>query len=148
MPVSLLSNPIGPKLIEVTMPAHNQIDTDAKIINITWEGEANNFEFLEALRKYQQEIRGSSEYDDYNEILDFCGVNGSKLTSRGLLHIAQLAATSDKKDHPSKLAIVVNTIISHGFAKIYETYRRFTPRNKKIVRVFKSKKDALAWVTK
>lgn len=130
------------------MPEHHQIDTAAKMIIVTWEGEANNFEFLEALRKYQQDIRASAEYDDYSEVLDFCGVNGSKLTSKGLLRIAQLAATSDKKEHPSKLAIVVNTIISHGFAKIYETYRRFTPKNKKTVRVFKSRNDALVWVKK
>lgn len=130
------------------MPAHYQIDKENQIITITWEGEVNNYEFQQALLKYQHDIRGSAEYDDYSEILDFCGMNGSKLTSKGLLHVAQLAAKSDKKDHPIKMAIVVNTIISHGFAKIYETYRRFTPRSKKTVRIFKSARDALAWIKK
>lgn len=79
------------------MPAHYQIDKESQIITITWEGEVNNYEFQQALLKYQNDIRGSAEYDDYSEILDFCGLNGSKLTSKGLLHVAQLAAKSDKK---------------------------------------------------
>ncbi|MCW8826387.1 MAG: hypothetical protein OQK78_08175 [Gammaproteobacteria bacterium] len=128
------------------MPAKYDINKAEQVITISWEGEANNYEFIEALKKYQSDIRGNSEYDDFNELLDFCGVNGSKLTSKGLLHVAQMAAKTDRKEHPIKMAIVVNTIISHGFAKIYETYRRFNPRNKKIVRIFRSRNEALSWL--
>ena len=130
------------------MPAQHHIDTAAKLISIIWEGEATDLEFANALHQYQDEIRGSSEFDDYHEILDFGGIRGIKLTSKGLSQIAHMAAKSDKKNHRTKLAIVATSTVAFGFAKMYETYRRFTPRNRKTVRVFKNRNQALGWLKK
>jgi len=128
------------------MPEFHYIDRPVKIISILWEGEATDQEFVEALHQYHQEIRSHSEYDCYDELIDFCDISGIKLTSGGLLKVAQMAAKSDKRECPTKLAIVVSSSISFGFAKIYETYRRFTPRNQKIVRIFRDREQALAWL--
>jgi hypothetical protein len=128
------------------MPAHHQIDKLNQTITTTWEGEATDLNLIEALQRYETEVKGKSEYACYHELVNFSGTSSIQLTSVGLLKIAQLAAKSDKSIANTRLAIVVSSTFAFGFAKIYEAYRRYTPRNRKVVRVYKSAEEALAWI--
>jgi hypothetical protein len=57
------------------MPAQHNIDNKRRLITTLWFGGAIDSELIEALTKYQQDIKSRPNYFSYNEIVDF-GLNG------------------------------------------------------------------------
>ena len=55
------------------MPVVQKIDDDAKLITTIWSGDAVDSELLDALAKYQQNIKSLPVYASYNEIADVRG---------------------------------------------------------------------------
>ena len=66
------------------MPASHHIDNNNKIIVTVWEGEANDADFIDAMKKYQDEVQCKPEYIHYNEILDFSKVTNVNVTIDGV----------------------------------------------------------------
>jgi len=130
------------------MPANHYLDDKAQLIITTWEGEAHDIEFIEAIKKYQNEIQNHPDNINYNEVVDLSKVTKMKLTTDGIKNISGIAATSDHMDVNRKLAIVVSSNLAFGLARMYEAYRSFIKNSHKEICVFKNKKDALEWIKK
>lgn len=128
------------------MPANHHVDNKAQLIITTWEGEARDIEFIEAIKKYQNDIQNHSDNISYNEVVDLSSITGIKLTTEGIRNIGVVAAKTDHIEVNRKLAIIVSSNLAFGLARMYEVYRSFTKNSHKEICVFKSKKDALEWV--
>ena len=128
------------------MPAKHHIDNKAKLIITTWEGEAIDIEFIEAIKKYQKDIHSNPDYLCYNEIVNFSKVKGIKLTTEGIINIGQIASRTDQNGVNRKLALIVSSNLAFGLARMYETYRNFAKNANKEIRVFKNENDAWEWI--
>jgi hypothetical protein len=131
------------------MPAIHHIDHKTKLIVTRWEGIARDFELIGAIKKYQNEIQNHPDYIHYNEIVDFRKMSSNQVTIEGIKEIARIAAEGDRSGSDRKLAFVVNSKLTFGLAKMYETYRKYARKNtNKEIGVFKNEKDAFDWVQK
>ena len=130
------------------MPALHKIDNDMKLITTIWSGEAVDSELVDALTKYQKDIKSQPEYCSYNEIVDFSQAVDFKLTSDGMRRLVQIAAHSDVQGVKTKLAIIVSKPVAYGLARMYEAYRTLVPSVSKEVRVFRDYKNALGWIVR
>ena len=127
------------------MPATHQIDEKNRLIVTSWEGEPSVQDLFNALRKYQKEIKSKSEYQNFDELVDFSKIEGFRLRSKGLRLLSHTASTFDKSTGTCKLAFIVSTTLAFGLARMYEIYRSFSSKNKEI-RVFRDKPSALNWL--
>jgi len=139
---------INYSVLKYTMPAHHNIDTKNQLLITTWEGEARDIEFIEAIKKYQKNIQSHPDYINYNELVDFSNVTGIKLTTEGIRNIGTIASTTDQNEVNRKLAFIVNSSLAFGLARMYEAYRGFSKKAHKELRIFKNEKDAFEWVKK
>lgn len=130
------------------MPAKHHIDNKNRLIITIWEGTASDFEFIEALKKYQNDIQNHPDYINYNEILDFSKVTGIKLTTQGIIKIAQIASATDHSETKRKLALIVNSSLAFGLARMYIGYRSFSRNAHKEINIFKNENDAFEWAQK
>jgi predicted HAD superfamily Cof-like phosphohydrolase len=128
------------------MPAQHNIDNNCRLITTLWFGGAVDSELIEALTKYQQDIKSQPKYFSYNEIVDFGQASSFKLSNQGIMTLAHLATNTDSQGVKTKLAIVVNNSLAYGLGRMYVTYRSLVPRGIKDVRVFMSYHDALEWI--
>ncbi len=128
------------------MPAKHHIDTKAQLLITTWEGDAIDIDFINAIKKYQKDIQSNSDYHSFNEIVDLTKVTGMKLTTGGIKNIGSIASSTDKGGVNTKLAIIVSSNLAFGLARMYEAYRSFSKESTKIVRVFRKESDAFEWV--
>ena len=130
------------------MPANHQIDNNKQLIITTWEGDAHDNEFIEAIKTYQKDIQNIPDYINYNEVVDLSKVTSFKLTTDGIINIGKIASSTDRNETVKKLALIVNSRLAYGLCRMYETYRSFSKKSNKVIRVFKNKKDALEWIEK
>jgi len=130
------------------MPAHHHIDSKAQLIITTWEGEARDVEFIEALKKYQKDIQNHIDYISYNEVVNLSHITSIKITTEGIKTIALIASDTDNHETNRKLALIVSSNLAYGLAKMYEAYRSFSKNAYKEIRVFKDENDAFEWVRK
>jgi len=128
------------------VPATHEIDETNKLIITDWNGEASDHEFLDTLTRYQHEIRGNPDYQSFNELLDFRHISKVNLTTDGLIELSRIARKTDRKDIPSRLAVLVSSSLAFGLARMYITYRNLEPGSHKTLKVFKNRADALAWL--
>ncbi len=128
------------------MPMEYMIDTGNELICTVWTGEATDNEFIDALVKYQDEVKSRAEYIHYSEILDLSGIESFNLSSDGLRRLSEIAAKLDKQSGRTKLAIIATQTIGYGLARMYQTYRSFIPSASKDVRIFRTNLDAMEWI--
>ncbi len=127
------------------MPANHYIDEENKIIFTEWHGEPSDSDLVDALNIYLNEIKSKPELDSFNELVDFSGTRGLKLSIDVLIELGKMASKFDKPG-TNKLAIVVSSSVAYGFARMYGIYRSYNPQSSKEVRVFKIKEEALKWL--
>lgn len=130
------------------MPAIHRIDDKAQLIITTWEGDATDVEFINAIKKYQTDIQNHPDYIHFNEVVDLTYISGMKLSTEGIKNIGKIAAATDNLEINRKLAIIVNSNLAFGLARMYETYRSLTSNSHKEICVFKNRDEAFAWVKK
>lgn len=131
------------------MPANHFIDKENKIIFTSWDGEPSDSDLIDALNIYLRDIKNNSELYDYNELVDFTGTQGIKLSINALIELGKIASKFDKpldKSVKNKLAIVVTSSLAYGLARMYGIYREYNPQSNKKVLVFRSKEEAMAWL--
>lgn len=128
------------------MPANHYINDQDKVITTTWDGDATDSDFIEALGKYLNDIQEKPEYRDYDEIIDLRTMSRIRLSAKGLINIGKLASTTDERRTNTKLAIIVGSDLAFNFAKLYATYRNFGKANKKRLRVVRNEQDAINWL--
>ena len=79
------------------MPVLHKIDDDAKLILQSGLEMPLTVNFLDALAKYQQNIKSLPRYASYNEILDFSGASNFLLSSEGIKKLAHMASMNDSQ---------------------------------------------------
>ena len=127
------------------MTVQYDIDDHHKVITAILSEDAIDQDLADEIRHYLSEIKSQDQYDGYDEIIDLRLVKGFKLDATGIRELAQISASYDKKEVHSKLAIIANSILAFGFAKIYEIARNFNSKSGKEVRVFKNSEDVYTW---
>ena len=130
------------------MPATHHIDNESRLIITKWEGEATDSEFIEALKKYLEDIQSKSEYVSYNEIVNLTKATPMRLTMSGLLTIGQIASEADKRIYNKKMALVIKSDFALSFANMYIFFRNLGDKSRKQISVFKEEEDAYKWVKK
>jgi len=129
------------------MSAIHSVDYDAKLITTTWEGEATDATLYDAFKKYHSFLLNEPVLLEFNEVLNFSDVDLQNLTTQGLIQLTQIAFNIDHdRTQVTRIAIVVNSILAFGMARMYEIYRSFSPKNKKKLRVFRELGEALTWI--
>ena len=128
------------------MPANHNIDNKRQLIITTWEGEARDAEFIEAIKQYQKDIQNHPDYINFNEIVNLSGVTRYKLTTERIKAIGQIASSTDNTNINRKLAIIVSSTFAFGLARMYEAYKSFSIKSRKEINIFKNEKDAFEWV--
>jgi hypothetical protein len=128
------------------MPAEHKIDADQKLIITTWTGEVSDNELIKSLSAYQQTIKSRPEYAAFDEIVDFSKGEHFHLSISGIQRLVEIGAKTDVRDTRTKLAIVVNTPVTYGLARMYQVYRSFIPSATKVLRVFKTFDEAHEWI--
>lgn len=128
------------------MPATHHIDNESQLILTTWEGEATDSEFIEALKKYLDEIQSDPEYIYYNEIVNLTKATPMNLSIRGLLAIGRIAAQAEKRIPSKKMALIIDSDFAIGLANMYIFYRNMGDESRKKIAVFKQEGEAYKWI--
>ena len=129
------------------MPVSHRIELESHLITTTWDGDATDDELIESMKKYQQDVQSNSDYQNFNEVLDLRKVKNIKITTKGIVKVAQIAsATDDVKRR--KCAIIVSSKLAFGMARMYEIYRSQNKNSNKEVNVFEEEEKALEWLEK
>lgn len=128
------------------MPANYTIDNTNQLVNTVWEGEANDIELIEAMKTYRKAVQSNPDYLNYNEIVNLNKITKFNLTAEGISTIAEIASTAEKSENYKKLALIANSELAYGLARMYETYRSLPNESNKNIRVFKNENDALEWI--
>jgi len=127
------------------MPAKHFIDNKNKLIITTWEGDAVDIEFIEAITKYQKDIQINPEHIEYNEVANFSKISSIKLTPKGLKRIGRIASKTDQYKFNSKLALIVSSGTAFNLARVYASFRNLQNGTNKEIRIFKNEVEAMEW---
>jgi len=128
------------------MPARHDIDIDNKLITTTWHGDATDGDFIDSLKKYQEDIQTKVEYRCFDEVFDCTGITKIRLTTTGLRKIASLASRTDDNKCHTRLAFIVSSDLAYGLVRMYDVLRSFEKRSTKEIRVFRKKDEAFEWI--
>lgn len=128
------------------MPATHHIDTQSRLIITTWNGEATDSEFIDALKKYHAFIRSNPEYGSFNEIVNLIKASPMNLTISGLLDIGRIATDAETKGQNRKMALIIGTDFALMLANMYIFYRNLGDNSRKQISVFKYEQEAYQWV--
>lgn len=127
------------------MPATHKIDTENGLIITTWEGEATTEEFIDILKKYQNDIQCLPELLGYNEVFDVRHSPSISFNIQGLIKIGRVASRTDHLFSNKKLAFVVDSNWAYRLVQMYRGYRNLGSGSKKIIGVYKNLEDAINW---
>ncbi len=130
------------------MPAKHHIDTNSRLLITTWKGDAIDIDFIEALKKYQQDVKSNTDYRDFNEIVDLRKISRIKLTTDGIKKMCSIATATDLIGIDTKLALIVSSNFAFSLARLYVLYRSLSKYSNKTIRIFKTESDALEWINK
>jgi len=102
------------------MPIKYQIDREKRLVVATPEGLLSDADMFE----YQRTVWSQAELKGYNELFDVTGVTQlESVTEERVADLADLAASMDPADLPSKLAILATNDLHFGLARMYERRR-------------------------
>ena len=127
------------------MPAQHHIDKKNKLIITSWEGKAIDIDFIEAMKKYQENVQSDPDYIDYNEVLDFSKVTDIQVTINGIRNVGKIASATDKGESCRKLAIIAPSNKLFFFARLYKIFRSLPRKSNKDVNIFTKESDAIEW---
>ena len=129
------------------MPATHKINHKKKLITTTWRGEATDRLLNDALQEYHRLLASEPALLEYDEIVDFSDVETRNISTQGLIQLTQLALNIDlDRSESTRMAIVVNSMLSFGLARMYEIYRGLSSNSKKELQVFRSLQEAKSWL--
>jgi len=126
--------------------AKHHIDNNRKLIFTSWEGKATDTEFIDAIKNYQEQVQSNPDYADYNEVLDFTGLDNFNVTVKGVRKVAKLAAKTDRDGAARKLAIVAPSNSKLFFVRMYVVFRSYTKKSNKDIHIFTNESDAMEWL--
>ena len=125
------------------MPIEHTIDHDRRLVVARGRGILTDQDVFD----YQRGVWSRPEVAGYDELVDMSAIEGIDLPSiERVRELAQLSAAMDEGAPPSRLAIVAPKDYTFALGRLYEAYRGLDQRSRKQVSVFRTVKDALAWL--
>ena len=100
------------------------------------------------LFSYQKQVWLQPEFRGFHECIDMSGVTEIiDATDRNMQALAEVAVQADDPAQPTRLAIIAKEDLHFGLGRMYESYRGMHPKNARQVSVFRTREDALHWLT-
>jgi hypothetical protein len=97
---------------------------------------------------YQREVWSRNDVVGYNELLDLSEVERVELTSTDSIEeFARLAVSMDVPATATRFAIIAPTDLMFGLGRMYEAYRNLNEQSTKQAQVFRSRHEAMAWLS-
>jgi hypothetical protein len=125
------------------MPIEHEVDHKRRLVIAKGRGVLTDQDVFE----YQRGVWSRPEVAGYDELIDMSDVGEIELPSlQRVRDLAQLSASMDPAGAPSRLAIVAPKDFAFALGRLYEAHRGMDGRSTKIVSVFRSAGDALAWL--
>jgi hypothetical protein len=125
------------------MPIPYHIYHDKRLVVATPSGVLTDADVFD----YQQEVWSQPDTRGYNEFIDMTGVSQIDFVSADRVnYLAEISGRMDSPESPSKLAILATSELSFGLGRMYEAYRNMTKPGTKVVRVFRTRQEALQWL--
>ena len=125
------------------LPIVFRVDSDKRRISSEAAGAIGE----QDLFAYQIDVGTRPEWAGYDELLDVSHID-SLLDIRidNLKALAELAASMDKPDLPSKFAIVAPQDVYFGLGRMYESLRESVPHATRRANAFRTRADAERWL--
>ena len=96
---------------------------------------------------YQREVWSRADVEGFDELVDMTAVEHIALPSVDRVQdLAHLSAAMDTRSRPSRLAVIAPTDVAFGLGRMYQTHRELDPRSTKVVGVFRTRAEALAFL--
>ena len=96
---------------------------------------------------YQREVWSRADVEGFDELVDMTAVEHIALPSVDRVQdLAHLSAAMDTRSRPSRLAEIAPTDVAFGLGRMYQTHRELDPRSTKVVGVFRTRAEALAFL--
>ncbi len=125
------------------MPLAYRIDAKHRVVVATGSGVLT----IDDLFAYQREAWLDRKVCGYNELVDMRDVDRIDPPSAAHLRdFSDFAASMDEAVGESKLAVVAKGDLDFGLARMFQSYRELNPNSKKRIQVFRSLRDALAYL--
>lgn len=125
------------------MPLAFRLDRDAHVIVAAAYGTVTDEQVFE----YQREISSREDTIGYDELVDVTHMKELALPSTDRVRdLAVVAAGADASRGSSRLAIVAPGDLAFALGRMFQTNRELDPRSKREVGVFRTTKEALAFL--
>ena len=122
------------------MPIEYRIDHEHRVIIAKGKGAFTS----EDMFNYQKEAWSQPGVAGYNELVDMTEVTEIVDPSvEDIKKIVQLSASMDPPDTHARFAIAAPNKLMFGLGRMYEAYRELQPQSTKVVRVFKTVREAM-----
>ena len=99
--------------------------------------------------KYQREVWSQPNIAGYDELVDMTRITEIEIAEAASLNVRKLASEAAAMDPPgpaAKLAILAPDELAFGLGRMYQTYRELEPGGTKRVGVFRTLREALAFL--
>ena len=125
------------------MPIHFDVDHSRRVVFAAGSGRLTDADVF----GYQSEVWSRSDVHGYHELIDMSGVESIEPpTPERVRELAELAATMDAPNLPTRLAIVAPTTLAFGLGKMFQAQRDLQKDNQKEVGVFRTRQEALGFL--
>jgi hypothetical protein len=125
------------------MPITYRIDHENRIVIARGYGTFTDDDVF----NYQRAAWSGRDVVGYDELVDMTYVSEIELPSvQRVQDLASVAANMDLTSAPSRFAIVAPGDLAFGLGRMFQAYREGENRSTKNVRVFRSLKEALAFL--
>jgi hypothetical protein len=122
------------------MPIEYHIDHDRRVIIAKGKGAFTS----EDMFQYQLEAWSEPGVAGYNELVDMTDVTEIVNPSvENIRRLVELSAKMDPPDSNARFAIAAPSKLMFGLGRMYEAYRELQPQSTKVVRVFKTVREAM-----
>jgi len=123
------------------MPFQVDIDPEARLVTTRLGDLVSDAMLLE----YQRTVWADPEIHGFGEIVDARGVKEIHVTSQGLRDLATTAAGMDVPGRHTRLAIIADSPLTFGLARMYQSFRELEHGNGRDVQVCKDPDEARAF---
>lgn len=121
------------------MPIAWRVDHVARVVIAVASGKVADADLI----AYQREAWSEPGVAGYDELLDVTRVQQPEVHRDGLRDAATLAAQMDDTRLSGRFAIVAESDVAYGLARMYQSYRELDRRSVRSVSVFRTMKEAL-----
>lgn len=127
------------------MPITYEIHHDRRLVHARVTGTLTKDDAFD----YQRDVWSRAEIRGYNQLVDATEMGHVDIpfpSADSMRELAALAAGMDDPAAKTRFAIVAVSAFVYGLARMYATYRALDPRSTRVVNVFRSVDEALAWL--